>query len=59
MARENARGGSGCAVKCLSADLSKDRAMGITSRNKMIADGPRKCKEGIEMRNKTFVSGPR
>ncbi|PON79362.1 hypothetical protein PanWU01x14_010970, partial [Parasponia andersonii] len=42
MARENIQGGTSCAIECLPADLDKDRTIGNTSCNKMLADAPRK-----------------
>ncbi|PON56633.1 hypothetical protein PanWU01x14_180460 [Parasponia andersonii] len=43
----------------LPADLKNDRTMGIISRNKILADGPRKYTKRNELRNQKLASRPR
>ncbi|PON41650.1 hypothetical protein PanWU01x14_288240 [Parasponia andersonii] len=52
MTRENVSGGLSCAIKCLPADLIKNRTARITS----LADGPRKRMRRNELRNKMLAS---
>ncbi|PON80697.1 hypothetical protein PanWU01x14_002530 [Parasponia andersonii] len=58
MARESVRRGMSCAIKCLPADLIKNHTMGITSRNKILADSSRKHTKRNELRNKMLASRP-
>ncbi|PON47473.1 hypothetical protein PanWU01x14_244320, partial [Parasponia andersonii] len=59
MARENVRRGKSCATKNLPADLENNRTMGITSCNKMLADGPRKRTKRKKLHNQKLASKPR